>query len=643
MLLGTYVSCLLQLFVIIGYNISLSPLEEMSSSASYVDLLIVGAGPAGLAAACWAAQYQMSTRIIDQKGNRTETGHADGIQSRTLEILESFGIVDPILRQGIHDVDMAHWVTNNGTGNIERHKRFEADSGQRSRYGQIMLNQGAVEQVFVDYLVSKNVYVERHKVAESLHLLSDDGDDTQQFPVIVGARGVEKYEKDTIHARYLIACDGAHSWVRNQLDVPADEVSEASTWGVLDIVPITDFPDIRRACSIHSRSHGSIMTVPRENRLVRFYIHLRDEHKAEALKNYNPSPRDMVEMADRIIWPYNLTYSHCDWWSIYPVRLRLHTTSCTNFVLTMELQIGRRLVRHYRPHERVFIVGDAAHTHSPKGGQGMNISIQDSYNLIWKLGAVITNGAEPTILETYETERRPVAKQLMDLDSRLVQAYEEEENDNSSGIYEVREQYAGFMAGVDVTYPHSILVARGGKDSATNLARNLKLGMRLTSFLVVYQCDGVPIHLAQRLASDGSWRLLVFPGDLRQPERVEALVRFADTFSRASHLMNLQRIRTPKSRGPILELLLIQSNPRSTVNLLDLPEVFHPFDDETGWDYWRVFADDKDQAYIGYGIDKGGPGCLVLCRPDQHVAWIGSMEDTSGCDSYFSSTFRLLR
>lgn len=111
MLLGTYVSCLLQLFVIIGYNISLSPLEEMSSSASYVDLLIVGAGPAGLAAACWAAQYQMSTRIIDQKGNRTETGHADGIQSRTLEILESFGIVDPILRQGIHDVDMAHWVS----------------------------------------------------------------------------------------------------------------------------------------------------------------------------------------------------------------------------------------------------------------------------------------------------------------------------------------------------------------------------------------------------------------------------------------------------------------------------------------------------------------------------------------------------
>ena len=300
-------------------------------------------------------------------------------------------------------------------------------------------------------------------------------------------------------------------------------------------------------------------------------------------------------------------------------------------------------IQNYLLSYSVFIVGDAAHTHSPKGGQGMNISIQDSYNLIWKLGAVIANGAEPSILETYETERRPVAKQLMDLDSRLVQAYEEEENDNSSGIYEVHEQYAGFMAGVDVTYPHSILVNRGGKDGATDLARNLRLGMRLSSVLVVYQCDGVPIHLAQHLTSDGSWRLLVFPGDLRQPERMKGLVRFADTFSRASHLMNLQQIRTPKSRSPVIELLLIQSSPRSAVDLLDLPELFHPFDDVMGWDYWRVFADDRDQAYTGYGIDKGGPGCLVLCRPDQHIAWIGSMEDTSGCNNYFSSTFGLLR
>lgn len=69
----------------------------------------------------------------------------------------------------------------------------------------------------------------------------------------------------------------------------------------------------------------------------------------------------------------------------------------------------------------------------------MNVSIQDLYNLIWKLGAVITNGTDPSIVETYDSERRPVTKKLMDLDESLVQAYEKEENDTSSGIYEVRE------------------------------------------------------------------------------------------------------------------------------------------------------------------------------------------------------------
>lgn len=266
----------------------------------------------------------------------------------------------------------------------------------------------------------------------------------------------------------------------------------------------------------------------------------------------------------------------------------------------------------------------------------MNVSIQDTYNLIWKLGAVITNAADPIILETYETERRPVAKQLMTLDSRLVQAYEKEEKTVSSGVYEVREQYAGFMAGIDVTYPSRILVAEQTEADSSNLAKNVTLGMRLPSFLVVYQCDGVTIQLAQRLPSDGAWRLLVFPGDLRQPTKIRALTLFAETFSKRSHLAHLQQIQSRKWRYPSIESILIQSNPRNTINLLNLPELFHPFDDIMGWDYWRIFADDKDEAYTGYGIDKEGSGCLVLCRPDQHVAWIGSMEDTAGLDSYFS-------
>ena len=287
----------------------------------------------------------------------------------------------------------------------------------------------------------------------------------------------------------------------------------------------------------------------------------------------------------------------------------------------------------------MFLAGDAAHTHSPKGGLGMNVSIQDTYNLVWKLGAVITGEADPIILATYDAERRPVAEELMRLDSQLVQAYEQEENSTSSGVDDVREQFAGFMAGVEVTYSHNVLISQEGKRS---IAKNITPGMRIPSFPVVYQCDGSSAHLAQRLVSDGSWRLLVFSGDLRQPERKSALFSFADTFSERFHLANQQSTDTLREACPPIEPLLVQSNPRSAIDLMDTPEIFHPFDATLGWDYWNVLADDRayggepGQAYKGYGIDEGGLGGLVLCRPDQHVAWIGCLQDVDGLHRYFS-------
>lgn len=264
----------------------------------------------------------------------------------------------------------------------------------------------------------------------------------------------------------------------------------------------------------------------------------------------------------------------------------------------------------------------------------MNVSIQDTYNLVWKLAAVITEGADPSIIETYDIERRPVAVNLMKLDSQLVNAYEQEESSTTSnGIDDVRERYAGFMAGVDVTYSHNILVPELDIHGSQNLAQNIKQGMRLPSFPLVYQCDGTSTHLAQRLVSDGSWRLLVFSGDLRQPERIHALFLFA---GKVSKHFQMKKTQAPRP-CPTIEPLLIQSNPREAVNMLDFPEMFHPFDELYGWDYWKVFASDPSgQAYKSYGIDKEGPGCLVLCRPDQHVAWIGNMQDVAGFYNYFS-------
>lgn len=278
---------------------------------------------------------------------------------------------------------------------------------------------------------------------------------------------------------------------------------------------------------------------------------------------------------------------------------------------------------------RVFLAGDAAHTHSPKAGQGMNISIQDTYNLIWKICSVITGMTDPVILETYESERRPVAQTLMEMDSRLVQAYEFEEG-TSRPVDEVREDYAEFMSGVEVTYQPSVLTAEGRGD----YAQRIRLGMRLNTFPVVNQADGTTVELVDRLTSTGAWRLLVFSGDLRKPDAFTRLSTFAKDFSENLHFPQTGRAK------PFIEVILVHSSPRDAVSLLDLPDIFHPFDETLGYDYWRAYADDshrgegRGQACRGYGI--AGTGCLVLCRPDTHVAWIGGFSDLPGLNDFLS-------
>jgi phenol 2-monooxygenase len=147
--------------------------------------------------------------------------------------------------------------------------------------------------------------------------------------------------------------------VRKQLGFTLQGDSTDYTWGVLDVVPITDFPDIRMRCAIHSANSGSVMVIPRENKLVRLYIQLTTTEKGEGGKadRSKINPEVILKSAQRIIAPYKITYRYCDWWTAY--------------------QIGQRVGNSFSLHERIFLAGDAVHTHSPKAGQGMNVSMQD--------------------------------------------------------------------------------------------------------------------------------------------------------------------------------------------------------------------------------------------------------------------------
>jgi phenol 2-monooxygenase (NADPH) len=327
----------------------------------------------------------------------------------------------------------------------------------------------------------------------------------------------------------------------------------------------------------------------------------------------------MLKMAQNILSPYKIDFRYCDWWSIY--------------------QIGQRIAPNFSVGDRIFLAGDAVHTHSPKLGQGMNVSMQDSYNLGWKLGSVITRQAPRTLLKSYEDERRKVALQLLAIDEEIARFYARDKtkvttsDDHDFGA--IRERMYEFLSGAGVTYGQSNLVTK----SKEELASGVKLGARFPSHQVLNQADAWPTQLGVMLKSDGRWRVIVFAGDITDTVQARCVQQLGQALAASSSF--LRRFTPPgKPIDSVIEVLTFHNAPRTAVNLLDLHEAFHPFDQERGWDYWKVFANDVPHhvpfvdAYARYGVGK--EGCIVVCRPDQHVGYIGALEDVAELESYFS-------
>ena len=653
---------------------------------SYCDLLITGAGPAGLMAAAWAARCGIHTRVIDKRGTKIFNGQADGLQCRSLEIFDSFGFADRVWKESNHMLEICLWNPDQ-EGKIRRTDRMPDTPPGISRFQEVVLHQGRIERFFLDFLEEhSSIEVERGILPEHIHLDRSRIDDTEAHPIEVKVRHLTEEEMtptqnhssiadglfrsnlasddtddlvqrsrekkgstEVIHAKYMIGCDGAHSWTRRQLGFSMKGEQTDYIWGVLDIIPITDFPDIRMRCAIHSESSGSIMVIPRENRMVRLYIQLTEvDSQGQQVHRSKFNPEMILKAAQQIISPYKLSYDYCDWWTAY--------------------QIGQRVADQFSAEDRIFLAGDAVHTHSPKAGQGMNVSMQDTYNLGWKIGLVVNGVANRSILKTYQSERRRIAQDLIDFDyrfSRLFSGRPAKDAADEAGISmaefkEVFEKGKMFASGLAVDYgPNSLVMKPGNltdKDDGTDvefqanglrkaiskqdLAKNIRLGMRFPSFQVLNQSDARPWQFCHFLKSDGRFRIVLFAGNLNDKNQWQRVQSLGEAL--ASPQSFLHRF-TAASRpiDSVIEVLIIHSAPRTEIALLDLPEIYHPFDPKKGWDYDKVFVDDDSyheghgHAYKNYGIDEER-GCVVIVRPDQHVGWIGDLEDVSDMDQYFS-------
>lgn len=257
----------------------------------------------------------------------------------------------------------------------------------------------------------------------------------------------------------------------------------------------------------------------------------------------------------------------------------------------------------------------------------MNVSMQDTYNLCWKICSVLKGQLKPEMLDSYQQERRQVALDLIRVDHEISRFYSIA-SASQSDFQAFRNKHYDFLSGVSVTY-YPNLLSNPWPSPAVTLDVDedvVRIGRRLDSHQILNQADARPTQMADLLRSDGRWRLLIFAGDLRVPEQAK-LMKHNGRFLRTL----LEDFTPPGQKlNSIVEVLAIHSAPRIEIELLDLDEIYHPWDEERGWDYDKVYVDDVShhegfgQAYKNYGIDRQN-GCFVICRPDSHVACTGDL------------------
>jgi len=603
-----------------------------------VDVLIIGCGPAGLVLAAQMANFpDIRTAVVDRKDGPLEVGQADGVACRTVEMFEAFGLAHRLINEAYWVNEVSFWRPDpEDRTKIKRTARIQDTEDGLSEFPHVIVNQARMLAYLLDHMERSP---SRLRPFYGLHAsdIEVDTSGLSEHPVTVTLRHVnerrETGESSTLRARYVVGCDGARSATRDAIgrELVGDATNES--WGVMDVLAVTDFPDIRVKCAINSADHGNVLIIPREGGyLVRFYIELDAVSDDERLDNRSVTPRKLAEVANRIMRPYTVEIEDVGWWSVYEIGQRL----CDKFDDVPIEQMATRL-------PRVFIAGDACHTHSAKAGQGMNVSMADTWNLGWKLGAVIRGTAKPELLHTYSQERQAVAKELIDFDrefSRMFSARSSESREAGREDQDPEEfqryfvAQGRFTAGVATRYTPSMVTAEA---TFQHLAEGFPVGMRFHSAPVVRLADAKPVHLGHVACADGAWRVYIF-ADRNDPAGGDSRARELCEFL-ASDASPIRRF-TPASADPdsVIDVRAIFQQGHRDLAVDEMPSILLPRMGKFGLtDYEKMFCPDPkfDDIFDLRGVNRE-TGCVVVVRPDQYVSHVLPLHAHEALTDFFA-------
>jgi len=597
-----------------------------------LDVLIIGGGPAGHIAAAQLAQFpRVTTRLIERRAGRLELGQADGIQARSVETFQAFGFANRITEEGYQITAMAFWRPDPDQPSRIIRTGLPADDPRGiSEFPHLIVNQARVQDYFAEAMANAPARLRPDYGIEFLDLVVDR-EAAEEHPVAVRLRyltGPRAGEERTVKAKYVVGADGAKSKVRDCIGRKLVGEQAMHAWGVMDVLAVTDFPDIRTKCAIQSHDGGSILLIPREGGyLFRMYVDLGEVAEDDNAAVRQTSLEEIVDRADHILHPYTLEVKLVVWHSVYEVGHRL----TDKFDDVVEEDAGVRT-------PRVFITGDACHTHSAKAGQGMNVSMQDGFNIAWKLGHVLDGRAPEALLDTYSAERQTVAKNLIGFDKEWssLMAAKPGELADPSAVEEFYLKTFEFPAGFMTQYGPSILTA---EPVHQELATDFPIGKRFKSAKVVRVCDTNPVHLGHHARADGRWRIYAF-ADAAAPGEESALSDFAAWIARSPESPVVAHTTPGMDVDAWFDIKVIYQQRFDAVDLHRVPCAFLPRTGPLGLtDYEKVYAAGPgpdgtgDDIFEVRGIDRGG--VVVVVRPDQYVSHILPLGATDDLRAFF--------